>query len=76
MALINYYLGAAQQAKLSELTSYSPINSDAEPKIDKLAAQYLATAPGRQAQALKVDNAWWAKNQEQIIQKWSDWLVQ
>ncbi len=75
MALINYYLGAAQQAKLSELTSYSPINSDAEPKIDKLAAQYLTTAPGRQAQALKVDNAWWAKNQEQIIQKWSDWLA-
>jgi putative spermidine/putrescine transport system substrate-binding protein len=31
MALINYYLGAAQQAKLTELTTYSPVNTDAKP---------------------------------------------
>ncbi|MGW2512338.1 ABC transporter substrate-binding protein [Streptomyces scopuliridis] len=75
MALINYYLGAPQQNKLTELTSYSPINSDAKPEIDELASQYVTTTPERQAQALKIDNAWWAKNQEQTIQKWSDWLA-
>ncbi|WP_327242983.1 ABC transporter substrate-binding protein [Streptomyces sp. NBC_01320] len=75
MALINYYLGATQQTKLTELTSYSPINSDAKPRLDELASQYVTTGPERQAQALKIDNAWWAKNQEQIIQKWSDWLA-
>ncbi|WP_371666173.1 MULTISPECIES: ABC transporter substrate-binding protein [unclassified Streptomyces] len=75
MALINYYLGAGQQARLTELTSYSPINSEAEPKIDAAASAYLTSTPERQAKALKLDNAWWAQNQEQIIQKWSDWLA-
>lgn len=75
MALINYYLGAEQQAKLTELTSYSPINSDAKPKVDPATAEYLTSTPERQAQALKLDNAWWAENQEQVIPKWSDWLA-
>ncbi|MFJ8788646.1 ABC transporter substrate-binding protein [Streptomyces sp. NPDC102462] len=75
MALINYYLGAAQQTKLTELTSYSPINTDAHPKLDKLASQYVTTTPEKQAKALTIDTAWWAKNQAQIIQKWSDWLA-
>ncbi|MGA5699921.1 extracellular solute-binding protein [Peterkaempfera bronchialis] len=75
MALINYYLGASEQAKLTELTSYSPVNSDAKPTLDPTATEYLTSTPERQAQALKVDNAWWAENQEQLIQKWSDWLA-
>ncbi|MET8571439.1 ABC transporter substrate-binding protein [Streptomyces sp. NPDC004783] len=75
MALINYYLGAAQQTRLTELTSYSPVNSDAAPKLDELGSQYLTTTSERQAQALRIDNAWWAENQEQLIQKWSDWLA-
>ena len=75
MALINYYLGAGQQAKLSELTSYSPVNSDAQPKVEPAAAEYLTSTPERRAQALKLDNTWWAENQEQIVSKWSDWLA-
>jgi putative spermidine/putrescine transport system substrate-binding protein len=75
MALINYYLGAQQQAKLTELTSYSPINTDAQPNIDAATREYLTSTPERQAQALKVDSAWWAANQQGLVQKWSDWLA-
>jgi len=74
MALINYYLGAAQQAKLTELTTYSPVNTDAKPQLDELTRSFLTTTPARQAQAVPVDAAWWARNQDAMLQKWSDWL--
>lgn len=74
MALINYYLGAAQQEKLTELTSYAPINSDAKPKVDKLAASYLTTNPKYADLALPIDIKWWADNQTDVIEKWSAWL--
>ncbi|WP_327590877.1 extracellular solute-binding protein [Nonomuraea sp. NBC_00507] len=74
MALINYYLGAQQQAKLTELTSYSPVNTDAKPKLDELGQSFLTTRPEAASKALKIDANWWAENQEQMIEKWSAWL--
>lgn len=75
MALINYYLGKEQQEKLTELTSYSPINRDARPRLDPLAQSYVTTTPERQRQALKVDNQWWAENQPLVIKKFTAWLA-
>lgn len=74
MALINYYLGARQQEKLTELTSYAPINSEAEPSVDKLTSSYLTTNPKYAGLALPVDTKWWAANQAGVIEKWSAWL--
>jgi len=74
MALINYYLGAQQQEKLTEMTSYAPINKDAEPKVDALTASYLVTNPDYADLALPVDTQWWAENQSDVIEKWSAWL--
>ncbi|MGH3313412.1 MAG: ABC transporter substrate-binding protein [Streptomyces sp.] len=74
MALINHYLGAKQQEKLTELTSYSPVNTDADPKLDKLGASYLTTRPGLKKKALPVDPAWWSKHQKAMTEKWAAWL--
>ncbi|HEX2316387.1 MAG TPA: ABC transporter substrate-binding protein [Thermomonospora sp.] len=74
MALINYYLGAQQQAKLTELTSYSPIHTGAKPKLDALGSAFLTTSKERQAQALPIDAKWWAQNQHALVEKWSAWL--
>ncbi|MEU5546543.1 ABC transporter substrate-binding protein [Streptomyces sioyaensis] len=74
MALINYYLGAAQQAKLTKLTSYSPVNTDAKPKLDALGRNFLTTRPEVKAREIKTDGAWWAANQASLIEKWSSWL--
>jgi putative spermidine/putrescine transport system substrate-binding protein len=75
MALINYYLGADQQAKLSELTSYSPINVDAKPQLDELAQAYLTTSPERLADRFPIDLPWWAENQDAMITAYTDWLA-
>lgn len=74
MAMINYYLGAAQQAKLTELTSYSPVNTDAKPTLDALGRQFLTTSPAISAKGIKTDDAWWSANQASLIEKWSAWL--
>ncbi|MEU8246805.1 ABC transporter substrate-binding protein [Nonomuraea sp. NPDC048916] len=74
MALINYYLGAQQQAKLTELTSYAPINVDAKPNLDETAQRFLPTKPEVADKALKIDSKWWADHQSEMIEKWSAWL--
>lgn len=75
MALINYYLGARQQEGLTELTSYSPVNTDAEPDLDPTARSFLTTRPEVADKAVPVDIDWWAEHQEELIQGWSSWLA-
>jgi putative spermidine/putrescine transport system substrate-binding protein len=75
MALINYYLGAQQQAKLTELTSYSPINVDAKPQLDDLAKSYLTTTPEREKDRFPVDLTWWAKNNDTMVSAFTNWLA-
>ena len=74
MALINYYVGAEQQAKLTELTSYAPIHADAKPDVDALTKSFLTTNPEYADLALPIDSQWWAENQPAVIEKWSAWL--
>ncbi|MDH6196892.1 putative spermidine/putrescine transport system substrate-binding protein [Mycobacterium frederiksbergense] len=75
MALINFYLGAQQQAKLAELTSYSPINVDAKPQLDDLARSYLTTTPERDKDRFAIDVAYWAEQQDEIAAKYTAWLA-
>jgi putative spermidine/putrescine transport system substrate-binding protein len=75
MALINYYLGAQQQAKLSELTSYSPINVDAKPQLDDLAKSYLTTSPERAKDRFPIDTSWWAANNDAMVSAFTNWLA-
>jgi putative spermidine/putrescine transport system substrate-binding protein len=75
MAWINYYLGAEQQAKLTELTSYSPVNADAKPKLDELSQKFLVTAPERAKDAFKLDLGWWAENRDETLAAYTSWLA-
>jgi putative spermidine/putrescine transport system substrate-binding protein len=73
--LINYYLGAKQQAKLTELTSYSPINTDAKPNQDALAKSFLTTTPERNKDRFNIDLGWWAKNHDPVVSAYTSWLA-
>ncbi|MEO6826913.1 MAG: ABC transporter substrate-binding protein [Microbacteriaceae bacterium] len=74
-ALINYYLGAQQQAKLTELTSYSPVNVDSKPKMDDLLKSFLTSAPERSADVFKLDISWWAQHRDDIVSAYTSWLA-
>jgi putative spermidine/putrescine transport system substrate-binding protein len=74
-AMINYYLGATQQAKLTELTSYSPINVDSRPNLGALQQSFSTTTPERIADAFHLDNSWWAQNYDSMISAYTTWLA-
>lgn len=74
MAFLNYYLGAKQQAKLTELTSYSPVNKNAKPNLDELGQQFLVTNPEIQSQMVDTDTKWWAKVYDSELERWMAWL--
>lgn len=75
MAMINYYLGAEQQARLTELTSYSPIHLDSKPELDALTESFLTTTPERALDAFPIDNEWWAENHSEMVTAYTDWLA-
>ena len=73
-AYINYYLGAKQQAKLTELTSYSPVHVGSKPNLDELASQYLVTSPEIAPQVIATDSNWWGDNYDEQLSVWLEWL--
>lgn len=74
MALINHYLGAAAQAKVTEMTAYSPVHKDAAPQLSELGKQYLITEPEIAAKIVSTDTAWWAANYDAELERWVKWL--
>jgi putative spermidine/putrescine transport system substrate-binding protein len=76
MALINYALGSKQQAKMSELTSYSPVNTDAKPQLSKDAADFNTTSPEVLKDAIALDYKYWGDNLDEISAAWTKWLNQ
>lgn len=73
-AYINYYLGAEPQAKLSELTSYSPVNIDSKPKLSELGTEYLTSDPAIAEQMVQTNASWWAENYDAELERWLEWM--
>lgn len=62
---INYAMGATQQAKWTELSGYSPINSEAKPQVDELTQKYITTTPERAKTSVPVQLDFW-KNEDAV----------
>lgn len=75
-ALLNYYLGAEPQARISEQTSFSPVNTTAEPQLDEIGMKYLTTRPEIADKLITPDAGWWAANYATIAPLWQEWLQQ
>ncbi len=75
MALINYYLGAEQQAKMTEETSYSPINNEAKPKLTETGKNFLISDPAIAAKTFVCDFEWWGKNYADVAEQWVAWVA-
>ncbi|WGD37026.1 ABC transporter substrate-binding protein [Lysinibacter sp. HNR] len=73
-AYINYYLGAEQQAKLTELTSYSPVHTGAQPQLDALARSFLITNPEVAGVMVPTNATWWGKNYDEQLTAWLEWM--
>lgn len=71
---LNYYLGAEQTAKLAELTSYAPVNVNAEPNLAPLVQEWVPNEE-RFKTAVHPDIAWWSENWDTFAEKWNDWIT-
>ena len=73
MSAINYYIGAEQTAKLAELTSYGPVNTEATPNLEGELANWMTTehlATGRHPNV-----AFWTENYDALNAAWSTWVT-
>ncbi|MGO3147793.1 MAG: extracellular solute-binding protein [Leucobacter sp.] len=72
-AAVNYSLGADQQAKMTELTSYGGVNVDAQPKMDDLLAEWMTTEHLETGIAPNVD--FWVENYDALSAAWAGWAT-
>jgi len=71
-ALLNYYLGKEAQEIMAEQTSYSPIHTDAKPKVDKITADFMTNTPERIAQGYQWNVQFWADNYPLAAEQWTE----
>jgi putative spermidine/putrescine transport system substrate-binding protein len=70
---VNFYLGAEQQAKMTELTSYGPVNIDAKPKLDEIGKNWLTT--DHMDTAVKPNVDFWVENYDALSTAWAKWVT-
>ena len=74
-ALINAYLGKQAQEVMAQETSYSPINIEAQPKLDALTAEFMTNTPEKQAMAYNQNVEFWVANYEMLSAKWAEFVA-
>ncbi|MBC9953895.1 extracellular solute-binding protein [Leucobacter sp. cx-42] len=72
-AAINYYLGADQQAAMTELNSMSPVNVDAKPDVDPLLSDWLASTRFETGKVSNID--FWVENYDAMSTAWAGWVT-
>ncbi|TIU61121.1 MAG: ABC transporter, partial [Mesorhizobium sp.] len=50
---------------------YTPINNEAQPKVDASVAAFLTNTPDRQSQGYKQNIKFWVENFQAAQEKWS-----
>lgn len=73
LAAVNFYLGAEQQATMTELTSYGPVNIDAQPQLDEVGQNWLTTDHMDTAHKPNVD--FWVENYDALSSAWAAWVT-
>lgn len=74
MKLIAEAVSPAAQSRIPDFVGYAPVNDQAAPKVDDVLKQFLITTPGHADELIVVDQAWYAKNQEEATKRFTDWI--
>jgi len=69
--MVNAYLGKTAQETVSEMTSYSPVNTEAQPKLGEDEAKFLTSSPERLATAYYQNIPFWVENATVATEKWN-----
>ncbi|MBL3679715.1 extracellular solute-binding protein [Leucobacter chromiireducens subsp. solipictus] len=72
-AAVNFSLGAEQQAKMTEETSYGGVNIDAKPDMDEQLTTWMTTEHLDTGIAPNVD--FWVENYDALAAAWAGWAT-
>lgn len=70
---LNYFLGAEQQARSAEATSYAPVNVDAKPNVPAQTAEWFVTTKLKTGTPRNAN--FWRENFDALSQGWADWAT-
>ncbi|MUL85933.1 MULTISPECIES: polyamine ABC transporter substrate-binding protein [unclassified Mycolicibacterium] len=63
------------QTRWAEAIAYGPANLSATPKLDPAQTNWDSSVPEHRALSWQMDNEWWGKHQDEVIQRWTDWTA-
>lgn len=66
----------APQARFSTLIPYGFVNNQAAELIPAERLAQLPTAPEQKGKLFMRDEAWWAANRDDVIERWNEWVLQ
>ncbi|MGK0721968.1 extracellular solute-binding protein [Leucobacter sp. W1478] len=72
-AAVNFYLGAEQQARMTELTSYGGVNVDSKPTLDETLQTWMTTDHLETGVSPNVD--FWVENYDALSSAWAGWAT-
>lgn len=75
MKLIAFMTRADLQAKLSKESGIGPTNLKALDLLTEKEREQLPSYYYQKGQMVLFDNAWWAKNNDQMIERWDAWKL-
>jgi putative spermidine/putrescine transport system substrate-binding protein len=75
LGLLDAMMMAENQAKLANLTAYSPTNPDAFQSIDKAIAPWLPTNPDNASKGFVIGAEYWHDQYEKLAERWQSWKL-
>ncbi|WP_336659155.1 extracellular solute-binding protein [Leucobacter sp. USHLN153] len=72
-AATNFFLGAEQQAGMTEETAYGGVNVDAKPELDELTKSWLPTE--HLDSGIKPNVDFWVENYDALASAWAGWAT-
>lgn len=70
---IDFAVSQGPQTVWAESIAYGPANLTATPKLDAAASAWDSSLQEHRDLSWQIDNAWWGENQDEVVQRWTDW---
>lgn len=72
---IDYAVSPEPQTRWAEAIAYGPSNLKATPELSTEMSDWDSSSQEHRDVSWQIDNAWWAENQDEVVERWTDWTA-
>ncbi|GLW99346.1 polyamine ABC transporter substrate-binding protein [Microtetraspora sp. NBRC 16547] len=72
---IDYVVSKEPQTRWAESIAYGAANLTATPKLDEARSDWDSSRAEHRDLSWQIDNAWWGKNQDEVMKRWIAWTA-